>query len=100
MTTTVSRFIPIIVLVLIGGTTAYEAYTGVSIDLEVWMPLLGALGLGGLGKSIVGKVKAGRDAMPPVVRQQIKAAVEAAKLNARKAASADPGIKWTDEDTK
>ena len=100
MTHPLSRAIPLIVLALIGGTTIYEAHTGEAIDLEAWMPILAALGLGGLSKSIIGKVKAGRDAMPPIVRQQIKAAMESAKLNARKAASADPTIKWTDENTK
>ena len=97
MTHAISRFIPLVVLILIGATTIYEIHTGEPVDLEAWMPILAAMGLGGLSKSIIGKVRAGRDAMPPVVRQQIKAAMEAAKLDARRKASADPTIRWTDE---
>ena len=53
MTKASSRVIPFIVIAIVGLALLYEAETGKRVDIEAYMPVLVALGVGGAAKSAI-----------------------------------------------
>lgn len=71
-----SKAIPFFVLFIVGGIILMEAVSGVKIDLEAYMPVLVALGLGGAAKSTITRVVEARKNVSPDVEAQIKKEVD------------------------
>ena len=55
MTSLTTKSIPFLVILLVAGTLAGEYACGCAIDLETYMPLLVAMGIGGIPLTIIKK---------------------------------------------
>jgi hypothetical protein len=55
MSNQTTKLIPVFVIMLVMGTLGAETYCSCDIDLESYLPLLTALGLGGIPLSIIKK---------------------------------------------
>lgn len=53
--TQLTKLIPVFVILLVMGTLSAETYCSCEINLEAYLPLLTALGLGGIPLSIIKK---------------------------------------------
>ncbi len=67
-----SKALPYIVLVIVIGTLAYEGYSGETLDLETYLPILIALGVGGIPLAAVKKAVEARKAIPKSLQDEIR----------------------------
>ena len=66
-----SKAIPYVVLVILALTLVGEATFEIDIDLETYIPLLVAMGLGGAGLSAVKKASEARKQLPKEVESLV-----------------------------
>jgi len=70
MTSLTTKAIPFLVILLVAGTLAGEYACTCEIDLETYMPLLVAMGLGGIPLTIVRKAIEAKKAIDTAKFQQ------------------------------
>ena len=67
-----SKPLPYIVLFIVIAALGYEAYSGTSVDIEAYIPLLIAMGIGGAGLEAVRSAAKAKKAIPSEVESRIK----------------------------
>ncbi len=72
MASKASKAIPYVVLVIVIGTLGYEAYTGDTLDLETYLPILIAMGVGGVPLAAIKKAVEVRKSIPTTMQDQIR----------------------------
>ena len=72
MTSVSSRALPFIVMAILAGTIGLEAAYDIDIDLESYLPLLVAVGIGGAAKSAITKAAQARSTIPSNIEDKIK----------------------------
>ena len=67
-----SKSIPFIVLAIVGLTLVAETYYEIEIDVEAFVPVLTAMGVGGAAIKIVQDASAAKKAIPENVKDLVK----------------------------
>lgn len=67
-----SKSIPFIVLAIVGLTLVAETYYEIEIDVEAFVPVLTAMGVGGAAIKIVQDASASKKAIPENVKDLVK----------------------------
>lgn len=79
MTQKSSRTLPFFVLAIVSLVILFEGYSGVRIDLEAYMPVLVAIGVGGAAKSAIERAAKAQKEFPKEDMELIKKALESLK---------------------
>jgi len=74
-----SKAIPYVILAIVALSLVGEVYLDTTIDLESYLPLLVAMGLGGAGLSAVKKASEARKQLPKNIEDIVKAKIEEIK---------------------
>ena len=67
-----SKSLPFLVLAIVVLALGYEAYTGTAVDIESYIPVLIALGIGGASLEAVRSAARAKQAVPADLKSQIK----------------------------
>ena len=71
-----SKALPFVTLIIVVLALGYEAYSGTDVDLEAFLPLLMATGLGGAGLAAVKHAANAKKALPQSIKNQVKTEVD------------------------
>ena len=71
-----SKALPFLVLLIAVGALGYEAYSGEPLDLEAYVPILTAIGIGGAAKSAITKAAAVKKIMPAEIKAELEKIVK------------------------
>ena len=71
-----SKALPFLVLIIAVGALGYEAYSGEALDLDAYVPILTAIGIGGAAKSAITKAAAVKKIMPAEIKAELEKIVK------------------------